>query len=136
MLRPILLLIITTMSIAVYPQKYVVLEVKNNFIDVENGKPFKFLIEVRPSSGIHVNAQPPISVKPCDSAAKVSVKEPPKSGEYLDLSNPIEVECNVTGLDAGSHELGFVVGYTFCSNKEGWCRMSKDTVSVVVRVKK
>jgi hypothetical protein len=126
-----------TMSTAIDSQKYVVIEVKNaSLIDVENGKPFLFFIKIKPASGIHVNVQPPISVKPLTDGTTINVKRIPESGEYLDLSKPIEVECNVTGMNRGQHKVNFVVTYTYCSEKEKWCRFGKDTTSISLRVKK
>lgn len=136
MLLRLLLLIVTTMSIAFDPQKYVGVETKPASIEVENGKRFSFFITLRPASGIHINAEPPISVKPAIDGARLSVREIPKKGDYVDSSKPIKVDCTVTGVGAGLHKISFVVGYTFCSENEGWCRMGKDTLSVSVRVKK
>ncbi len=130
------LLILMTMSIAPESQKYVVVELKKPPIEVENGKPFSIFINMKPSSGIHLNAQPPISVKPLSGSETVNVKELSKSGEYLNSAKPVEVECTITGVSVGPHKMSFIVGYTYCSEKDGWCRMGKDTVSVTVKVLK
>jgi hypothetical protein len=135
-----------TMSVALDSQKYVVVEVKTRSAVVENDKPFFLFVAIKPISGVHINAQPPISIKTIGSAATINIKEVPeprahaplaqKLGEYLDVSKPIEVECKLAGVKAGPHKLSFAIDYTYCSEKDGWCRMGKDTVFVTVRVKK
>jgi len=137
MLRFFLLLMIT-MSVALDSQKYVVVEVKSQSSVVENGKPFFLFFIIKAVSGVHLNAQPPISIKPIGDTTTIKIKgvTEQKSGEYLDVSKPIEVECRLNGAEAASRKLSFEIGYTYCSEKDGWCRMGKDTVSVTVRVKK
>ena len=135
-----------TMSVALDSQRYVVVEVKSRSAVVENDKPFLLFVTIRPVNGVHVNAQPPISIKAIESAASINIKEVPeprahvpvaqKLGEYLDVSKPIEIECKLAGVKAGPHKLSFQIDYTYCSEKDGWCRMGKDTVFAIVRVKK
>ncbi|MFZ1080806.1 MAG: hypothetical protein WAO19_02640 [Candidatus Kryptoniota bacterium] len=136
MLLKIFLLVIITMNIAADSQKYVIVEVKSPTTNVENGKPFSFFIKIKPANGIHINVQPPISIKPLTDGTTMNVKEIPESGEYLDLSKPIEVEGVVTRMNLGQRKVNFVVSYTYCSEKEKWCRFGKDTISVSLRVKK
>lgn len=132
-----------TMSITFNSQKYVAVDARSQSASIENGKPFLILITIKPVDGIHVNAQPPISIMPLvedpareNSSTTFNIKEISKKGDYLESSKPIQVESKVTGFSAGFHEINFVVRYTFCSDKEGWCRMGNDTVSVTIRVKK
>ena len=132
-----------TMSMTFNSQKYVVVGAKGKSTFVENGTPFIVLVTLKPAEGIHVNAQPPISVKLVDepsagegSSTVLKVKNIPRRGDSLDSSKPVEVECEVSGAGSGERNIAFVVGYTFCSSKEGWCRMGSDTVSVTVRVKR
>ena len=127
---------IVIMVVAFDSQNYVVVEIKGRTAEVRNDKPFLLYLSMKPIGGIHINVEPPISVKQLDDMTALNVKKVPKSGEYLDSSKPIEVECKVKGVGAGPHKLRFVVDYTYCSDKEGWCRMGKDTVSATVRVKK
>jgi len=136
MLKPIFLLFVMTMSVTIDSQKYVTVKVKNNPINVADGKSFLFYVDIKPVEGIHINAQPPISMKLLDHGTTMVVKKIPQSGEYLDLSKPVEIEGNISDLDAGEHKVNFVVSYTYCSEKEKWCRMGKDTVSITLNVKK
>ena len=124
------------MSIAFDSQKYVSVETSSARIGVKNGKPFLILVRLKPAHGIHINAVPPISVKSASATTAISVRETHKKGDYLDTSMPIEVDCTVTGFDAGLHGISLVVAYTYCSEDEGWCRMGKDTLTVSVRVTK
>ena len=101
-----------------------------------NGKPFFFFVRIKPADGIHINAKPPVNVKSLTDGATMSVKKIPESGEYLDSSKPIEVEGNFTGMNPGRYKVDFVVSYTYCSDKEKWCRFGNDTASITVRVKK
>ncbi len=124
------------MSIAFDSQKYVSVETKPATINAENGRPFSFSIWLRPANGIHINAEPPISVKPTSEGIKASVTDVRRKGDYVDTSKPIKVDCTLIGVDAGLHRMNFVVSYTYCSENEGWCRMGRDTLSVIVRVMK
>lgn len=132
----IFMLTILTMSTGFDSQKYVAVEVEKTSIRAESGKPFLLFVKIRPEDGIHVNAQPPVSVKSLDSQTTLNVKAMPKSGEYLDPSKPIKIEGRVTGVGAGPRKISFIVEYTYCSEKDRWCRMGKDTVSVTIRLKK
>ena len=143
MLIQVFLLVLTTMSVAFNSQKYVAVDAKSQTRNVENGKTFLILVTIKPVDGIHVNAAPPLSIKPLvedamsgNGLTTLGVKAISKKGDYLDLSKPIQVECKVTGINPGLHKINFIVGYTFCSEKEGWCRMGSDTVSVTVKVRK
>ena len=131
-----LLLIILAMNVAFNSQKYVVVEVRSKSVEVENEKPFPLFVSIKPAVGIHVNVGPPISIKSPDKSTTLNIKDMPKSGEYLDPSRPIEVEGEIRGVNIGRYKIIFTVGYTYCSEKEGWCRMGNDTVSVTVNVKK
>jgi hypothetical protein len=135
MLVQTFLLLVMAMSMIFNSQKYVTVNARSESMDIENGKPFFILLTLKPAGGIHVNVQPPITAKSVNGSATLNVKEIPKAGEYLDPSKPVKVECRVTDASSGSHKISFIVGYTFCSDKESWCRMENDTVSVTVKVK-
>ncbi len=137
------LLLVMTMSVAINSEKYVTVEAKSQATSVENGKPFILLLAMKSLNGIHVNVQPPFSIKPlvenpgsANGSTTLKLKAIPKKGDYVDLSKHIKVECELTGINPGLHNVRFIVGYTFCSEKEGWCRMGSDTVSVTVNMKK
>jgi len=136
MLKIIFLLFIMIMSIATDSQKYVTIRVKKDLLVVENDKPFSFYIIVKPASGIHVNAQPPVSVKPLEAEMIMKLKKITMLGEWLDSSKPIEIEGKVASMDSGEHEIKFIVSYTYCSEKDKWCRFGNDTISVSLKVKK
>jgi len=135
MLTKFCLLLLAIMSVAFESQKYVVVELKSKSVEVENDVAFVLLVSLKPANGIHVNVEPPISVKPLDESTKLNLKEVSMSGDYFDSSKPIIGECKVTRVAVGKHKISFIVNYTYCSDKEGWCRMGKDTVSATVNVK-
>ncbi len=91
---------------------------------------------MKPASDIHVNVEPPIDAKSLTSGATMIVKTIPAAGEWLDSAKPIEIEGKVVHISAGRHDLKFILNYTFCSEKEKWCRFGKDTVSIRVSVGK
>lgn len=117
-------------------QDYVVVRPKTTMMLVENGKSFRILVDLRAATGIHVNSRPPVSVKSLDDKITATVGTMPDSGEYMDVSKPIEIDCTMNGLPAGRHLARFVIGFTFCSVDAGWCRMGDDTVSITLKVKK
>ncbi|MGO9481332.1 MAG: hypothetical protein ACLP05_06095 [Candidatus Kryptoniota bacterium] len=143
MLLRFFLLTIMTMSSVIDSQKYVAIEVENaDSMVAENGKPFSFSIRVKPASGIHVNAQPPLYVKSLADGVTMNFK-PVQSlggqtaaGEYLDLSKPLRVECNIMDMAIGRHKIDFVISYTYCSEEGKWCRFGNDTTAISVRVEK
>jgi hypothetical protein len=130
------MLVILTLNSGFDSQRYVTVKVERTSIQVESGKPFFIFVKIRPADGIHVNAQPPVSVKSLDSQTTLNIKAIPSSGDYLNPSKPIEIEGRVSGVGAGPHKISFIVDYTYCSEKDRWCRMGKDTVFVTIRLKK
>ncbi len=115
---------------------YVKVQVAPARLDVENGVPATFKVNVRAEKGIHVNAQPAPTVKSETEGAELSVAGIPKNGDYLDLDKPIYVRCDVKGLPPGDHTVRFVMRFTFCSDTQGWCSMCTDSSSIEIRVKK
>ena len=136
MLGKTLLLLLTVMSFITGSQKYVSFHASSQSSSIKNGEPFDILVNIKPAAGIHLNANPPISVKPVDGSAVMTLRQPGLRGEYLDLARPVKIECEVKGLPEGDRTISFILGYTFCSADEGWCRMGSDTIAVNVKVGK
>ena len=143
MLKVIFLLSIMTMSIVpkrsvrtVDSHKYVTVEIKKNSVAVENGKPFSVFIQLKPAYGIHLNAKPPVSVKSLTDNLKMKVEDVPIVGEWIDPARPIEIKGNVISMNSVRHEAKFVLSYTYCSEKEKWCRFGNDTISIFLKAKK
>ncbi len=130
------LMLVMMMSVAFGSAGYVKVEVKPATLEVENGTPASFELRLKAGDGIHVNAVPPITIKTTTDGAELSVSDLPRTGDYLDLGRPIKIQCKVTGLEPGLHRVDFVLGYTYCSDNEGWCRMGKDSTSIEIKVKK
>ncbi len=115
---------------------HVRVEVKPGALQVENGSHAWFYLHMRTSEGIHINAEPAITIKSVTKGAELSVVDLPKAGDYLDLAKPIKVMCGVNSFTPGQHRVDFILSYTYCSDKEGWCRMGKDSASIEIKVKK
>lgn len=115
---------------------YVKVQVEPATLEIENGVPASFDVRLRASEGVHINAHPAITVKSETEGADLSVANLPKAGDYLDTDKPIKVRCMVGGLSPGFHRIDFVVGYTYCSDREGWCRIGKDASAIEIKVKK
>ncbi len=131
-----LLLFISMLSVILGSTDYVKVQVKPATLEIENGVPASFDVQLRASEGVHINAQPAITIKSETGGADLSVAELPKTGDYLDMDKPIKVRCKVGGLAPGLHRIDFVLGYTYCSDKEGWCRIGRDSSSIEIKVKK
>ena len=116
--------------------EYVKVRVNPATLDVENGTPAAFTVNVGAQKGIHVNAQPSPTIKSETKGAELSITSLPKNGDYLDLGKPIEVRCNVKGFSPGIHTVRFEMRFTFCSDTEGWCSMGTDSSSIQIRVTK
>lgn len=124
------------MSIILGSKDYVNVQVKPATLEMENGVPVSFDLRLRASEGVHINAQPAVTIKSGTEGAELSIAELPKAGDYLDMQKPIKIRCKVGGLAPGDHRVDFVVGYTYCSDKEGWCRIGSDSASIEIKVKK
>ncbi len=129
------ILLIVMMSIVIGSTDFVKIEVKPRTLEVIESRPASFDVYLRSGEGIHVNAQPAITIKSGTEGVDFSIASLVKAGDYLDLSKPIKIACKVDGLGPGAHRADFVLSYTYCSDKEGWCRMGKDKSSVEIKVK-
>ncbi len=132
----LLLLSMVMMSTVLGSTDYVKVEIRPGTLEAENGSAVSFTLRLRASEGIHVNAEPTLTVRSTTSGAELSIAEIHKLGDYLDLGKPIKITCKVDGLKPGQQRVNFVLSYTYCSDKEGWCRMGKDSSSIEIHVKK
>lgn len=110
--------------------------VKPETIELRNGSDAVFDLKLEAGEGIHVNTRPVVIVESQSKGVELSIKELPKSGEYVDPGKPIKVQCKAAGLTAGVHRIDFIVGFTYCNDNEGWCRLGRDTSSIEIRVSK
>lgn len=115
---------------------YIKVNVQPGRLDMENGMSAAFAVHVHAEKGIHVNAQPTPTIKSETEGAELSIAELPKTGEYLDLQKPIKIQCEVNGMTPGNHTVHFVMGFTFCSDTQGWCSMGNDSSSIEIHIKK
>lgn len=110
--------------------------VKPETLELRNGSDAVFDLRLEAGEGIHVNTRPAITVESQTKGVELSIKELPKSGDYLDLGRPIEVQCKASGLTQGAHRVDFIVGFTYCSDNEGWCRLGRDSSFIEIEVSK
>lgn len=124
------------MSFAFGTPGYVTVEVPSSLLEVDDGKAVLFSLKLTPAEGIHVNLEPPVSVKSETHGASFRVVGVEKSGEYLDSEKPVTVECVANGMATGLHRVWILISYTYCSDEERWCRMSNDSAPVELVVKR
>ncbi|MCL5267808.1 MAG: hypothetical protein M1469_06880 [Bacteroidetes bacterium] len=122
------------MSLAFEANKYITVEVPTYAVEVENGRPFTFSVKLKTAEGVHVNAQPQISVKSETEGISFRVNTIHKDGDHLDPAKPINIECETDGLATGAHRAKFILRYTYCSDTEKWCRMGSESVTVELKV--
>ncbi len=116
--------------------RYIRVEVAPSVLETEEGIPATFELRLKAGNGIHVNAQPAVSVKSDTKGVSLSIEGMKEIGSQVDLNQPIVVRCGINGLAPGTHVVKFLLNYTFCSDKEEWCRMGNDSLSIEVKVKK
>ncbi len=122
------------MSVGFESGKYVVIDFPSSSVTVENGKPFQFALRLRPAAGIHINSEPRISAESQSAGVSITVASLHTAGDMLDASQPVVLECKTEGLTPGMHDAVFVLRYTYCSDRDKWCRMATDTVRVELKV--
>ena len=132
----IMLVGFTVMSLAFDTNRYVAVEVPVSAVEVQNGKPVTFSIWLKTTDGIHVNAEPPVTLNSKTEGASFKITTIGKDGDHIDAGKPIAIECETEGLASGLHRAVFLMRYTYCSDTEKWCRMASDSVTVDLKVKK
>lgn len=115
---------------------YVKVEVVPSSLELENGTAATFGVWLKAGEGVHVNARPAVTVKSETRGADFSIEGIQETGDIVDLNQPLRVECRIDGLAPGTHRVDFLLKYTYCSDKEKWCRMGQDSLSLEIEVKK
>ncbi len=123
-------------SLGIGTGKYVGLEVNPSKFEMKEGQSHQFRIRFMPVEGIHVNAQPPLTIKSEVDGVTFRIVKVHASSDYLDPSKPVDIDCTAGRLSPGLHKITFSLGYTFCSDAGKWCRMGNDTLSVDINIKK
>ncbi|MBA4312444.1 MAG: hypothetical protein C0417_07420 [Chlorobiaceae bacterium] len=144
-LVPILLLFVLTSVAFCADQKKI-----NEFVDVKvslkqkevkPGSTCDLLIRFKPKQGIHINFEPPISVKfdstlYLNKVEKLIIPRKPKQ-EYFDHKQDLIQKFSITkDTPPGDIVLKGTLIYFYCSGSDGWCSRYKHPFEVSVKVKK
>ncbi len=124
------------MSLGIDSGKFVSTTVVPTSISLASGGARVLNVKFKTVDAVHVNLGPPLVVESLMKGVSFVVKSFGKSGSYLDTAKPVEIECRAKNISAGVHKVGLTFGYTYCSDKEEWCRMANDTLAVEINIKK
>jgi hypothetical protein len=101
------------------------------------------LIKLEPQAGIHINLEPPMTLKLADSTTITlgpamefsTIKK--DTLRFLDASKPIRQSFIVLKrAKPGAATLSATLTYFYCSDADGWCSRFKQPVDVKVQVVK
>lgn len=121
----------------------------NEFVDVQltlsrkearPGSTLDLVVKFKPKEGIHINLDPPVSLKFDSSAflSKVEKLKMPKQnkGEYLDTKKELVQKFSLSkNIKAGEIALKGTLVYFYCSASEGWCSRFKHPFEIKVKVR-
>lgn len=109
--------------------------------DVKAGGGGTILISFVPVDGIHINADPPVTVT-IEKNRVLSLKGDPdvtvdKESEALSTSTPVEQRFTVSSkATPGEHTIKGTIIYYFCSDTEGWCRRFSQPMTLKLNIQK
>ena len=108
---------------------------------LQPGSKGKILVLFTPVDGIHINADPPVSVK-INRNRLMSLRGDPdittdKETGFLSASTPVEQRFSVSQTAvAGEHRITGTIVYYFCSDTEGWCRKQSQAVTFRLNIRR
>ena len=100
----------------------------------------RVLVSFTPADGIHINVDPPVSVK-IQKNSLISLRGNPdmttdKETGFLSSGTPVEQLFSVSHKAApGEHTITGTITYYFCSDTEGWCRKQSQAVTLTLNIK-
>lgn len=109
--------------------------------DLEAGGSGSMLISFTPVDGIHITAEPPVTVR-VERNRLVSLKRGPniridKESKFLSTSQPVEQQFIVSKkAKPGEYSVEGTITYYFCSDAEGWCRKASQPVTLKLTIRK
>ena len=106
---------------------------------IKAGTEGELLITLTPKKGIHINLDPPLSVKLDSSDAVSSIGKPfiPKKDTIFDTSKPIRFPFTVSkNVKPGNITIQGILTYFYCSETDGWCSKFKQPLVVKLTVVK
>lgn len=121
---------------------------KNEYVDVtisikqkslKPGTAGELLISFKPKRGIHINLDPPLSVKIDSSEFVASVGKLDTLRDartaYLDVAKPVRQLFTLSKkIKPGTVTIRGLLTYFYCSDAEGWCSRFKQPIEVSVPV--
>ncbi len=114
---------------------YVAVEATLLSDSVHIGEPVNLLLSFTPARGIHVTGKPAVAFI-LDSSIAASLLGPPtrvvdSATGFLSLASPVRQQIALRhDMRPGPHMLKGVVSYSFCSEREGWCRRFRQHVEL------
>jgi len=121
--------------------KYVQCEIKLVEQSLKAGATGTVQISLKPTKGIHINLDPPMSLN-LDKYAAISKIEKlntpkDKKHDYLDAGKPVTAKFTVAkNAKPGSIKLIGTFMYFYCSDAEGWCNRFKQPVELTLNITK
>jgi hypothetical protein len=120
--------------------EYVDIQIKIKQNEFKPGSTGELEIRFKTKEGIHINFEPPISLK-FDSTAllykveKLNVPRKPKQ-EYLNTAQPLIQKFTLAkNISTGTSIIKGTLTYFYCSGSDGWCSRFKYPFEVPIKIK-
>jgi hypothetical protein len=121
--------------------EFVAVKVTAQKSTLKAGSTGELIVNFKPKSGIHINFDPPVTVK-LDSAEAVTasgktIVPPPTKDKYLDITKPVRQQFTISkSVKPGKVTLKGIISYFYCSGSDGWCSRFKQPFEVSLTVVK
>lgn len=121
--------------------KFVKVEVSLAKALVQPGGRGTILLSFTPIDGIHINTDPPITVR-LEKNWLISLQGEPdistdKESGFLSTSMPVQQQFHVSPkAKSGEHTIKGTIVYYFCSDTEGWCRKLSQPITLTLNIQK
>ncbi|MBI5216697.1 MAG: hypothetical protein HY960_13175 [Ignavibacteriae bacterium] len=121
--------------------KFVQCEIKLVEQSLKAGSTGTVQISFKPTKGIHVNLDPPMSLNldKSDVISKIEKLETTKDKkhDYLDATKPVTAKFTITkNAKPGTIKLKGTFTYFYCSDAEGWCNRFKQPIELALTITK
>ena len=121
--------------------KFVKVDVTLATAAVQSGGKGAILVSFTPIDGIHINVDPPLTVK-LEKNRFISLQGKPdictdKESGFLSTSTPVEQRFHVSEkAKPGEYTIKGTIVYYFCSDTEGWCRKFAQPITLKLNIQK
>jgi hypothetical protein len=105
------------------------------------GSTGELIVSFKPKGGIHINVDPPVTIKldsseTVTSTGKTFVPAPTKE-KYLDITKPVKQQFTIAKTtQPGKITLKGIISYFYCSGSDGWCSRFKQPFEIPLAVTK